>query len=347
MEVGIGIHGEPGRKRVPLAPAADVADLLLQPILGDLEFTGGDGVHGVRQRHGRHPADRAVPDVPRGQPRGSRRPGSRSPARWWARTSPASTWPAARSPCSSSTTSCSRLWDAPVQHARPCGGESDPHDGRDLAAMRRRRRRRCSRGWSSFAEEVAANRDLLTQLDSAIGDADHGANLDRGMTAVVAALAAGTSRATPAELFKTTGMTLVSTVGGASGPLYGTLFLRMAAQRRRRQTPRRRSSSRPPSGPGSTGIVARGRAEAGRQDHVRRSGTGLRRSDDAVAERGPLSRALAAAAEAADAGRDATIADAGAQGTGVVPGRAQRRPPGPRRHVGDHARRRPPRGRLG
>jgi dihydroxyacetone kinase-like protein len=44
MEVGIGIHGEPGRKRVPLAPAADVADLLLQPILGDLEYSSGDGV---------------------------------------------------------------------------------------------------------------------------------------------------------------------------------------------------------------------------------------------------------------------------------------------------------------
>ena len=44
MEVGIGIHGEPGRRRVPLAPAADIAEMLLDPILGDLEFTGGDGV---------------------------------------------------------------------------------------------------------------------------------------------------------------------------------------------------------------------------------------------------------------------------------------------------------------
>jgi phosphoenolpyruvate---glycerone phosphotransferase subunit DhaK len=44
MEVGIGIHGEPGRRRVPLAPAAEAADLLLEPILGDLEFSGGDGV---------------------------------------------------------------------------------------------------------------------------------------------------------------------------------------------------------------------------------------------------------------------------------------------------------------
>lgn len=44
MEVGIGIHGEPGRRRVPLAPAGEVADMLLEPILSDLDYTGGDGV---------------------------------------------------------------------------------------------------------------------------------------------------------------------------------------------------------------------------------------------------------------------------------------------------------------
>jgi dihydroxyacetone kinase-like protein len=44
MEIGIGIHGEPGRRRVPLAPARDIAEMLLEPVLGDLDFTGGDGV---------------------------------------------------------------------------------------------------------------------------------------------------------------------------------------------------------------------------------------------------------------------------------------------------------------
>jgi dihydroxyacetone kinase-like protein len=44
MEIGIGIHGEPGRRRVPLAPAAEIAEMLVSPILGDLDFTGGDGV---------------------------------------------------------------------------------------------------------------------------------------------------------------------------------------------------------------------------------------------------------------------------------------------------------------
>jgi dihydroxyacetone kinase-like protein len=72
-------------------------------------------------------------------------------------------------------------------------------------------------------EQVA----YLTQLDSAIGDADHGTNMDRGFTAVRGKLAALSSPDIATQL-KTVGMTLVSTVGGASGPLYGTAFLRAA-----------------------------------------------------------------------------------------------------------------------
>jgi phosphoenolpyruvate---glycerone phosphotransferase subunit DhaL len=78
----------------------------------------------------------------------------------------------------------------------------------------------------AFAAAVAENREYLTELDSAIGDADHGINMNRGMQAVVGKLDA----AEPADIgamLKTVGMTLVSTVGGASGPLYGTLFLQM------------------------------------------------------------------------------------------------------------------------
>src|ERR1700750_1770043 len=77
-----------------------------------------------------------------------------------------------------------------------------------------------------FARLVAENRDHLTDLDAAIGDGDHGANMDRGMRAAVAALDE-TKPETAAALFTKVGMTLVSTVGGASGPLFGTLFLRM------------------------------------------------------------------------------------------------------------------------
>ena len=79
-----------------------------------------------------------------------------------------------------------------------------------------------------FAHLVAENRDYLTELDAAIGDADHGSNMDRGMKAAVAALDASPP-ATAGALFSKVGMTLVSTVGGASGPLFGTLFLRIGS----------------------------------------------------------------------------------------------------------------------
>ena len=75
-----------------------------------------------------------------------------------------------------------------------------------------------------YADVIHDNAAELTELDSAIGDADHGSNMDRGMRAVVTALDDG-GPDSAAALFKKVGMTVVSSVGGASGPLYGTLFL--------------------------------------------------------------------------------------------------------------------------
>jgi len=80
----------------------------------------------------------------------------------------------------------------------------------------------------TFAGAIAAQKDYLTQLDSAIGDADHGVNMDRGFQAVLQKLPAAASQDIGA-IFKLVGMTLISTVGGASGPLYGTIFLQMGA----------------------------------------------------------------------------------------------------------------------
>jgi dihydroxyacetone kinase-like protein len=88
----------------------------------------------------------------------------------------------------------------------------------------------------AFAEAVARSREHLTELDAAIGDADHGINMDRGMQAVLVKLDELDEPSEPGEpsaggvgaLLKAVGMTLVSSVGGAAGPLYGTLFLKMA-----------------------------------------------------------------------------------------------------------------------
>jgi phosphoenolpyruvate---glycerone phosphotransferase subunit DhaL len=79
-----------------------------------------------------------------------------------------------------------------------------------------------------FQGVVAANKDYLTQLDAAIGDADHGINMDRGMKAAIAKID-GLGAGDIGNLLKTVGMALVSSVGGAGGPLYGTLFMQLGS----------------------------------------------------------------------------------------------------------------------
>src|SRR3989440_1057565 len=79
----------------------------------------------------------------------------------------------------------------------------------------------------AFATDVEANKEQLTQLDAAVGDGDHGINMQRGMSAVLGKVAASGEEQDIGALLKTVGMTLVSTVGGAGGPLYGTLFMQM------------------------------------------------------------------------------------------------------------------------
>jgi dihydroxyacetone kinase-like protein len=79
------------------------------------------------------------------------------------------------------------------------------------------------------AQVIAENREFLTRLDAAIGDADHGANMDRGFKAVAARLPE-LQQADIGAILKAAGMALVATVGGAGGPLYGTLFLQAGAK---------------------------------------------------------------------------------------------------------------------
>ena len=78
----------------------------------------------------------------------------------------------------------------------------------------------------AYAAAIAADKDALTQLDAQIGDGDHGANMHRGFQAVLAKLP-GVADKDIGSIFKTVGMTLVSTVGGAGGPLYGTFFMQL------------------------------------------------------------------------------------------------------------------------
>ncbi len=148
----------------------------------------------------------------------------------------------------------------------------------------------------------------LTELDAAIGDADHGINLDRGMSAVVAALDAadtGGGFADVETLAKKVGMTLVSTVGGASGPLYGTFFLRFAAA-----VPGAVELTAEQLGAawraGFGGVLARGKAEPGDKTMVDAWAPACTAYEEAVAGGARLGWALAAMATAAAAGRDVT-----------------------------------------
>lgn len=85
-----------------------------------------------------------------------------------------------------------------------------------------------ARSWiQTAALLISENSEWLTELDTAIGDGDHGENMMRGFTAVEKKLVADMPPNLPA-LFKTVGMTLLSSVGGASGPLYGGFFLELA-----------------------------------------------------------------------------------------------------------------------
>jgi dihydroxyacetone kinase-like protein len=155
-----------------------------------------------------------------------------------------------------------------------------------------------------FARVIGENAQLLTDLDSAIGDADHGINMDRGMTAVLGALDESAPADMPA-LCKQVGMTLVKSVGGASGPLYGTFFLRMAGALGTGESVGAADFAKALRA-GVEGVVQRGRAEAGDKTMFDALAPALDALDAALASGGGLATALADATIAAEKGRDAT-----------------------------------------
>lgn len=156
-----------------------------------------------------------------------------------------------------------------------------------------------------FAALVSEHQAELTELDSEIGDADHGSNMARGMTAVLAKLDSDPP-ATPAELGKLVGMTLVSTVGGASGPLYGTFFLRVGAAAGASDALDAAALGAAVRA-GVDGILARGKAQPGDKTMIDALLPAVDAWDAAAAEGASPADAARAASEAAAAGRDATI----------------------------------------
>jgi phosphoenolpyruvate---glycerone phosphotransferase subunit DhaL len=156
-----------------------------------------------------------------------------------------------------------------------------------------------------YAATLAENKGYLTELDSAIGDADHGINMDRGFQAVLGKL----DSAAPGDiggLFKVVGMTLVSTVGGAGGPLYGTLFLQLGAATAGKSEIVPEDWSAALDGAVS-GVQARGKAEPGDKTMIDALIPARDAFAAALADGADLPAALRRSADAAEDGMRATI----------------------------------------
>jgi phosphoenolpyruvate---glycerone phosphotransferase subunit DhaL len=152
-----------------------------------------------------------------------------------------------------------------------------------------------------YAAKIKQQREELVRLDTAIGDGDHGTNMDRGMTNALERLGADEQPDAGAVL-KTVAMVLVSKVGGAAGPLYGTLFLRMAAGLEG-QADIDLAGYAAAWRRGLEGVEARGKAEAGDKTMV----DALIPAVEALEGASELDSGLREAAEGARRGMEATI----------------------------------------
>ncbi|MGN6444218.1 dihydroxyacetone kinase subunit DhaL [Amnibacterium sp.] len=155
------------------------------------------------------------------------------------------------------------------------------------------------------AAVVAEHKAELSGLDRAIGDGDHGENLDRGFRAVMAKLD-GTTPDSPGATLKLVATTLISTVGGASGPLLGTAYLR-AAQSAGDADELDAAAVVAVLTAARDGIVARGKAESGDKTMVDAWTPAVDAAARALADGGAVVSVLVAAAEAAEAGAEATV----------------------------------------
>ncbi|WP_216380131.1 dihydroxyacetone kinase subunit DhaK [Arcanobacterium phocae] len=327
IEMGVGIHGEPGRHRIGMKDAHGIASDLVEAILADLDFTdspviamlNGMGatplielyvVYGEVERLLAERGVRVVRNL------------------------------VGNYITSLDMAGCSltllrvddellRLWDAPVATPALTRGEatvttpsSFEHIKATVAAIvepespTRHEARQTGhvsgtgittdmmKRWIGIATQIInENQEHLTELDAAIGDADHGANISRGMTQAYATVQKS-QPATFAEIGKMVGMSLVSHVGGASGPLYGTFFLRFGQETagiEELDVPTLAAAFRA----GVDGVRARGKAEAGEKtmlDVLMPVADVLEAYSDAQ-----LQDAISAARQAAFTGRDETV----------------------------------------
>lgn len=158
---------------------------------------------------------------------------------------------------------------------------------------------------NNCGQVIAENKDYLTQLDSDIGDADHGVNMDRGFKAALAKLPSVADKDI-GTVFKSVGMTLVSTVGGAGGPLYGTFFMQAGtASANKLELSAADWAAALESA--INGVIARGKANPGDKTMIDALLPALAALKQAVADGSEMGDALRRSAAAAEQGMKDTI----------------------------------------
>lgn len=157
----------------------------------------------------------------------------------------------------------------------------------------------------AFASAIEEDKDYLTQLDSAIGDADHGTNMHRGLEAAVQKLEESPGNDIGAAL-KGVGMTLVSKIGGAGGPLYGTFFMQMGAALAGKSELEAEDWATAVEA-GVKGVQTRGKAEPEDATMLDALLPAVQALKESVGDGSSLEAALLEATEAAEGGMKATI----------------------------------------
>jgi len=158
---------------------------------------------------------------------------------------------------------------------------------------------------NACGQTLAENKDYLTQLDSDIGDADHGVNMDRGFKAALSKLPTVADKDI-GTLFKSVGMTLVQTVGGAGGPLYGTFFMQAGTSTANKMEMSTADWAAAVEA-ALNGVMARGKANLGDKTMVDALSPALAALKQAVADGVDQREALRRCAAAAEQGMKDTI----------------------------------------
>ncbi len=329
MEMGVGIHGEPGVRRAAMEPVDAMVDEMLEKILGDLDFAAARVAVMVNGAGGTPPYELAIvsnrvhdvlsergiavartymgPFMTSLEMRGFSVTLLRlddelekllaAPARAvaWAEgrvgAVDAALDAAAEAPAAAAEKSTSAA--GAKSASAPATSEEDPAAARVTAAL------------LAVAEAMDAHKDELTELDMPIGDSDHGINMARGFDAVRDQLP-GLAGADAPTIMRKAAMTVISKVGGSSGPLYGTLMRKMGVAVKRAGGLTLESFTQGLHD-GLQGIEDLAGGAPGDKTMIDAMVPAIASLDEALAAGTPAADALAAAAEAAAEGAEATI----------------------------------------